>query len=172
MKLHSIVFAMVFLAGCAMSRGPAMMPGGDYQAMSSGMDAAQAQASQPGDENLTCDELQEQMLAIAQDPALQEHFQAAGTAAQKDLEQMQVGKGEIAAKSAATVMAATLPGADMAQMMAAATENQSRAAQGQARTQARMAEGQQMMSFMPKLMRGQRLIELGTARKCEWADVE
>ena len=27
----------------------------------------------------------------------------------------------------------------------------------------------QMMAFMPKLMRGQRLIELATARKCEWA---
>ena len=172
MKPFSIVVAMVFLAGCAMSRAPTAMPGGDYQAMASGMDAAQAQASQPGDENLTCDELQEQMLAIAQDPALLEHFEKAGAAAQQDLEQMQVGKGEIAAKSAATVMAATIPGADMGQMMAAAMENQSRAAQGQARTQARMAEGQQMMGFMPKLMRGQRLIELGSARKCEWADID
>ena len=27
----------------------------------------------------------------------------------------------------------------------------------------------QMMAFMPKLMRGQRLIELATARKCEWS---
>ena len=172
MKPLSIVVAMVFLAGCAMSRGPAVMPGGDYQAMASGMEAAQAQASQPGDENLTCDELQEQMLAIAQDPALQEHMKAAGAAAEQDLAQMQVGKGEIAAKSAATAIAATLPGADMGQMMAAAMENQSRAAQGQARTQARMAEGQRMMGFAPMLMRGQRLIELGTARKCEWADIE
>lgn len=37
------------------------------------------------------------------------------------------------------------------------------------RLQSRMAEGQQMMAFRPKLMRGQRLIELATARKCEWA---
>jgi hypothetical protein len=170
MKPHSIVFAIAFLTGCAMSRAPAVMPGGDYQASLKGMEAAQAQASQPGDENLTCDQLQEQMLAIAQDPALLEHFEASGAAAEKDLAQMQVGKGEIAAKSAATVMAATIPGADMGQMMAAATENQSRAAQGKARTQARMAEGQQMMGFMPKLMRGQRLIELGAARKCEWAE--
>lgn len=169
MKPHSIVFAMVFLAGCAMSRGPAVMPGQDYQAMMGGMDAAQAQASQPGDENLSCDELQEQMLAIAQDPALLQHFEASGAAAQKDMEQMQVGKGEIAAKSAATVLAATVPGADMSQMMASAMENQSRAAAGKARTQERMAQGQQMMGFMPKLMRGQRLIELGAARKCEWA---
>jgi hypothetical protein len=26
-----------------------------------------------------------------------------------------------------------------------------------------------MMAFMPQLMRGQRLIELATVRKCEWA---
>ena len=173
MKPHSIVLAMVFFAGCAMSRSPAVMPGQDYQSMMGGMEAAQAQASQPGDENLTCDQLQEQMLAIAQDPAFLQHVEAAGAAAEKDMAQMQVGKGEIAAKSAATVIAATVPGADMSHMMASAMENQSRAAQGKARTEARMAQGQQMMGFMPKLMRGQRLIELGTARKCEWAtDIE
>jgi hypothetical protein len=136
-----MVFAMVVIAGCAVSRGPAVMPGGDYQSMMSGMDAAQAEASQPGDENLTCDQLQEQTLAIAQDPAFLEHVETAGKAAEKDMAQMQTGKGEIAAKSAATVIAATVPGADMGHMMAAAMENQSRAAQGKARTEARMAEG-------------------------------
>src|SRR5688572_27182853 len=95
MKPHSIVFAMAVLAGCAMSRGPAVMPGSDYQASMKGMEAAQAQASQPGDEKLTCDELQEQMLAVAQDPAFLEHIEAAGAAAEKDRAQMQAGKGEI-----------------------------------------------------------------------------
>jgi hypothetical protein len=32
-----------------------------------------------------------------------------------------------------------------------------------------MAQGQQMMAFMPKLMRAQRLTELAMIRKCEWA---
>ena len=113
MKPHSIVFAIAVLAGCAMSRGPAVMQGGDYQTSLKGMEAAQAQASQPGDEKLTCDELQEQMLAVAQDPAFLEHFEAAGAAAEKDRAEMQAGRGEIAAKSAATVIAATLPGGDM-----------------------------------------------------------
>ena len=62
-----------------------------------------------------------------------------------------------------------VPGAAMGHMMASAAENQAKVAQGAARVQSRMAEGQQMMAFMPKLMRGQRLIELATARKCEWA---
>jgi hypothetical protein len=56
----------------------------------------------------------------------------------------------------------------MGQMMASAAENQAKVAQGAARVQSRMAEGQQMMAFMPKLMRGQRLIELAAVRKCEW----
>jgi hypothetical protein len=60
-------------------------------------------------------------------------------------------------------------GAAMGHMTASAAENQVKVAQGAARMQSRMAQGMQMMAFMPKLMRGQRLIELGTARKCEWA---
>jgi len=32
-----------------------------------------------------------------------------------------------------------------------------------------MAEEQQMMAFMPMLMRGQRLMELAIVRKYEWA---
>jgi len=34
--------------------------------------------------------------------------------------------------------------------------------------QSRMDQGQQMMAFMPMLMRGQRLVELAAVRKCEW----
>jgi hypothetical protein len=54
-------------------------------------------------------------------------------------------------------------------MTASVAENQAKVAQGAARVQARMAEGQQMMAFMPKLMRGQRLVELAMARQCAWA---
>jgi hypothetical protein len=83
--------------------------------------------------------------------------------------QMQGSQGEIAAKSAATIIASTVPGAAMGHMTASAAENQAKVAQGAARMQSRMAQGMQMMAFMPQLMRGQRLIELGPARKCEWA---
>jgi hypothetical protein len=62
-----------------------------------------------------------------------------------------------------------VPGAAMGQMVASAAENQAKAAQSAARVQSRMAEGQQMMAFMPQLLRGQRLVELAMVRKCEWA---
>jgi hypothetical protein len=136
--------------------------------MAKAMEKAQAEASKPGDEKLTCDQLQQQLVAIAQDPAYLAYVQAAGIQAQKDLAQMQVPQSEIAAKTAATMAASMVPGAAMGQMMASQAENQAKAAQSAARVQSRMDQGQQMMAFMPMLMRGQRLIELAVVRKCEW----
>ena len=171
MKPQTSVLVMALLTASALSYGQAVTPGGpqDYQAMMKAMEKAQAEASQPGDERLTCTQLQELLVGIAQDPAFVAHVKAAGTAAEKDMAQMQVPQSEIAAKTAATFIASMVPGAAMGHMMASAAENQAKVAQGATRVQARMAEGQQMMAFMPKLMRGQRLIELAMARKCEWA---
>jgi hypothetical protein len=171
MKPQSIVLGVLLFTVCTLSNGQTLPPGGpqDYQAMMQAMEKAQAEASQPGDERLTCDKLQEQLVAIAQDPAFVAHVKAAGIEARKDMAQMQAAQGEIAAKSAATVIASMVPGAALGHMVASAAENQAKAAQGAARVQSRMAEGQQMMALMPKLMRGQRLLELAMARKCDWA---
>jgi hypothetical protein len=171
MNPQSIVLAMALLTAGAPSYGQAVTPGAphDYESIVKSMEKAQADASQPGDEQLTCPQLQEQLVVIAQDPAFVAHVKAAGIAAEQDIAQMQVSQGEIAAKSAATIMASTVPGAAMGHMTASAAENQAKVAQGAARLQSRMAQGMQMMAFMPQLMRGQRLIELATARKCEWA---
>jgi len=171
MKPQSIAFVMTLLTASALSYGQTLPPVGaqDYEAMAKAMEKAQAEASQPGDERLTCDQLQQQLVAVAQDPAFLAYVQAAGVAAEKEMAQLQVPQSEIAAKSAATMVASMVPGAAMSHMMANAAENQAKVVQGVARVQARMAEGQQMMAFMPKLLRGQRLMELATVRKCEWA---
>jgi hypothetical protein len=171
MKPHSIVLVMALLTVCALSHGQTPTPGSpqDYQAMMQAMERAQAEANQPGDERLTCDALQTQLVAVAQDPAFLAHVKAAGVAAEKDLAQMQVAQSEIAAKTAATAIASMVPGAAMGHMVASATENQAKVAQGAARMQSKMADAQQMMAFMPKLLRGQRLLELAMVRKCEWA---
>jgi hypothetical protein len=171
MKPHSIVSMMALLTVAALSHGQAVMPGGqqDYQAMMQAMEKAQAEANQPGDERLTCDQLQQQVVAVAQDPAFVAHVKAAGIAAEKDMVQMQAAQSEIAAKTAATIVASMVPGAAMGHMTASAVENQAKAAQSAARVQERMAQGQQMMALMPKLMRAQRLVELAVVRKCEWA---
>ena len=120
MKPQSIVVGIALLAAYALGYAQTLPPGGaqDYEAMAKSMEKAQAEASKPGDERLTCDQLQQQLVAIAQDPAFLAYVQAAGVAAEKDMAQMQVPKSEIAAKSAATVMASMVPGAAMGQMMA------------------------------------------------------
>lgn len=170
MKPQSIVLGVALLTAFAFSYAQTLPPGSaqDYEAMAKAMEKAQAEANRPGDEKLTCDQLQQQLVAIAQDPAYLAYVQAAGVAAQKDLAQMQVPQSEIAAKTAATMAASMVPGAAMGQLMASAAENQAKAAQSAARVQSRMDQGQQMMAFMPMLMRGQRLVELAAVRKCEW----
>jgi hypothetical protein len=141
----------------------------DPQAMMKAMETAQADASKPGDEKLSCDRLEEQMVAAAQDPAVQEHVEAAGLSAQKDQAAMQAAKGQIAMQTIQTVLAATVPGAAMATTMASAAQAQTQQAQTTARVQSRMGQAQQMMAILPQLLRGQRLIELAMAKKCEWA---
>jgi hypothetical protein len=173
MKRQTIVLTLALLTGCAMPQQPrqAQLPGmsQDYQSMMQGMETAQAGASRPGDEKLTCDELQEQLVAVVQDPDLLADVEAAGVAAEKDVAQMQAAQGEVAAKSAATLIASIVPGAAMGHMMAGAAENQSSAAAGQAHMKEMMAARQQMMAHMDGIMRGQRLVELGQVQKCEWA---
>jgi len=140
MKPLSIVLGVALATACAFSFAQVPPGAQDYEAMAKAMEKAQAEASKPGDERLTCDQLQQQLVAIAQDPAYLAYVQAAGIQAQKDLAQMQIPQSEIAAKTA----------------------------QSAGRVQMRMDQGQQMMAFMPLLMRGQRLVELATVRKCEW----
>ena len=168
MKPLSIVLGVALATACTF--GYAQVPPGaqDYEAMAKAMEKAQAEASKPGDEKLTCDQLQQQLVAIAQDPAYLAYVQAAGVQAQKDLAQMQVPQSEIAAKTAATMAASMVPGAALGQVIASAAENQAKMAQSTARVQSRTDQGQQMMAFMPMLMRGQRLVELAAVRKCEW----
>ena len=71
MKPQSSVLVMALLTASALSYGQAVTPGGpqDYQAMMKAMEKAQAEANQPGDERLTCTQLQELLVGIAQDPA-------------------------------------------------------------------------------------------------------
>jgi len=169
MKPQSVMLGIALLAACVLSSAQVPPGAQDYEAMAKAMEKAQADANKPGDEKLTCDQLQQQMVAIAQDPAFLAYVQAAGVEAQKEMAQMQVPQSEIAAKTAATMAASMVPGAAMGQVMASAAENQAKAAQSAAQVQSRMAQGQQMMAFMPMLMRGQRLTELAMLRKCAWA---
>lgn len=174
MKRQLVDFALAVLAtGMLHSQtvSAQALPGGaqDYGEMMNAMQAAQAEASQPGDESLTCDQLQEQIVAVANDPVFQAFVQASGAKAQEDLAAVEAAKGEIAAQTAQTIVASMVPGGAMAQVGASAAQVPAQQAQATQRVQSMMMQGQQVMEFMPKLMRGQRLVELAAGRNCEWA---
>jgi hypothetical protein len=144
--------------------------------------AAQASASRPGDDALSCEALQAEMVSIAQamqqDPALQ----SMAVQAQADLAKMQEAQQGAEAQAQASgprfgqmvrgMAAGVIPGADRAN---AAAQQAAAAAQAQ-QAQAQASENLQRMSAMSQgaaalagpAMRGQRVIELAQARSCAW----
>jgi hypothetical protein len=140
----------------------------DPQAMMKAMEDAQAAAKQPGDEKLTCSQLEEKVLAVSQDPAFQAHVQAMGASSEAHMAASQATQTKRAARTAATIAAATVPGVGMGQLVASKAEHQGLIAQGRARQQSMLSQAQDAMRHMPLLMRAQRLMELGAAKRCEW----
>jgi hypothetical protein len=144
----------------------------NYQAMMKAMQDAQTQASRPGDEKLDCDALQDQMITVVQDPALLAQIEAAGKAAEQDkAAAMKAAKAQAAAQAARTLMSSIVPGGAMLGFMGDAASAQAQGAQAAGNIQSRMQMGQDMMQHLPKLLRGQRLIELGVVKKCEFAAI-
>jgi hypothetical protein len=171
---RTLPFALAVLAGGALTahvawaQVPANAP--DPQAMVKAMEDARAAASRPGDENLTCEQLQEEFIAAAMDPALQAKVQAAGAQAEKDMAAMENAQAEIAAQTATTVAGSVVPGASMGAMAATAANAEAAKARGTERLQSRMAQAANMTAALPALMRGERLMQLAVAKKCEWAE--
>src|SRR4051812_23862389 len=94
----------------ALVAGSAGAQAQDYQAMSQAMEKAQAEASRPGDEKLTCDQLEEQLVSVTQKPEFQAHVEAVGADARKKQEAMKIAEGQIALQTFRTVMMAATAG--------------------------------------------------------------
>lgn len=159
MQLHpAILFSL--LAGLA---GPvaAQM---NYSDMQAAMQAAQAAANRPGDETLTCEQLQAELNSSATSPGLQSSIASAGAAEQERAAPAPSGQ----AQAAATLLGSVLPGADMAGLAAGAARGQAQGAQASANLQQHTAQSQNMMGNLPQMMRGQRVLDLAQARNCAW----
>lgn len=163
MNMRLISLGLVIYAGAAWPQAQ------DYQAMMQAMDKAQAEAAKPGDDKLTCGQLEDQLVAVAQDPDLLAYVDAAGAQAQKDQEAMNAAKGQIAMQALRAALMSTMPGAAMPGMVSAQAQATAQGAQAMKRNQDRMEQAQKMTAMMPKLMRGQRVLELAVAKNCEWA---
>jgi hypothetical protein len=148
----------------------------DYEALSANMEqsmaAAQAQAVRPGDEALTCEQLEGEIATTMQDPAVQSVVAQNGAEAQAQIDQMNAAQGRMRTQMAASmflgIASAFIPGLGYAQM----AQQQAMAAQQQQQAQQNMAQmmemGQRMQAIMPQMMRGQRVYELAQAQQCEF----
>jgi hypothetical protein len=162
--------ARLLCLALALVAGSAGVQAQDYQAMSQAMEKAQAEASRPGDEKLSCDQLEEQLISVTQNPEFQAYVQAAGADAQKKQEAMKIAEGEVALQTFRTVMMAAIPGAGFPGMASAQAQANAQGASATNQMGERMEQAKKMMALMPLMMRGQRVIELATAKQCEWAE--
>jgi hypothetical protein len=157
-------------SGCSMARRSSPPPSsagmGDFMAQYT---AAQKAAVRAGDEALSCDALQTQLLAMNQDPAVQDYLQSAGAMVQQDAAAGQQGEARAATQTALTLMSSLGSMGAMAGMTGMAAQHQSQQVDAMRNMQQRAAQMQQMMAILPQMLRGQRLTELAQQRKCSWA---
>ncbi|HYD73289.1 MAG TPA: hypothetical protein VEF55_09130 [Candidatus Binatia bacterium] len=165
-----------FVSMIAITAALAMTPAAaqDYEAMAAEMEQsmaeAQAAAVRPGDDQLTCEQLESEMVASMQDPAVQSVVAQNGAWAQGQLDQMNAAQGQMRAQMATSmfmgIVGSFIPGFGYAQM----AQQQMMAAQQQRQAEQNMAQmmemGQRMQTIMPQMMRGQRLYELGQSKQC------
>jgi hypothetical protein len=138
---------------------------GDLQ---SSLSAAEAAAKRPGDESLSCDALQSELVASARDPAVQSFVAKSGAAAQEKIDAMNSAAAGMAAQSAITIMSSVVPGGAWAGHAANVAQAQAGQAQAARNMQQQMQQAQEMMTIMPQLMRGQRVMDLAQQKDCKW----
>jgi hypothetical protein len=173
-----IALSLALLAGGTLAAGnaapQAVAPGmlgtpQDYQAMMKAMETAQAEANRPGDEKLGCEELESQFTELMNDPALKARIEAAGAAAQGDMSTVAAAQGAVAASTAASAAASMTPGGQWAALAAAVGQAQAAQAAAAARSGQQAELAKAALEMLPQLLRGERLINLASVKKCEWA---
>jgi hypothetical protein len=152
----------------------------DYEAMAAQMQQSQADAQaaavHPGDDALTCEQLETEMTTTMQDPNVQAAVAANGADAQAQMDQMNAARGQMRAQMATSmfmgIASSFIPGlgyAQMAQQQAMASQYQRQATQNMAQM---MEMAQRMQTIMPQLMRGQRVYELAQAKQCAFTQAQ
>ena len=155
----------------ALCVGSAGVQAQDYQAMAKAMEKAQAEAVKPGDDQLTCEQLEQQLFAMTQTPEFQAHVEATGAEAEKRQAEMKLDKGQVAVQTFRAALMTSMPGAAMTGMAQAQSQAMTQGMQGMKQMKERAERAQKMVSLLPALMRGQRVIELAAAKQCGWAEM-
>ncbi|RYD15938.1 MAG: hypothetical protein EOP90_03810 [Lysobacteraceae bacterium] len=171
MKPTCIALAsLLAVIAIAPAHGAEPPAGRDPEALRQALAAAQAGATRPGDDALDCAQLQQELMTTTTDPALQAQVQSMGAQAQKNMDAMQAAQADVARGTSTTAAGAMVPGASGPAFAAAVADAEAAKARGAARMQERIASTDQITAMMPQMMRGQRVIDLARARRCDWVE--
>jgi hypothetical protein len=171
-----IAAATILMTSMVFSAPPALAQDGtgDMQAAGVRLQAEQAQAQanagRPGDELLTCDQIQAEMGATMNTAEMQTQTAEIEASARRQQELQEEAseraRGQVATGIVTGIIASFIPGAGYAQaaaMQAQAAQQQAAAAESQSEMAGMIGN---MSNMMPAMMRGQRLGELAQARDC------
>lgn len=171
---------MVGIAGVAGAQegNPGAMPDPTQDPM---LAAMLAEAAKPGDDTLTCEQLQAEIAAIGTDPQVQAVMQEQGAYAQEQLAKVQGAQQQAEATQARqpsiagqmftgflTGMIPPNPVTGYAQQAAAAAQGAKQSAEAEKNMQDMMANMEKTMTIMPQIMRGAHVAQLAQARGCEF----
>lgn len=159
---------LVALCCANATSGNAQTPASTYTDLQSALEKAQASAHRPGDESLTCEALQSDLVTAARHPAVQSFVAKAGADAEQRMAAMKDATSRVAAQMALTVFSSIVPGGAWAGQSIGAAQAQAQQAQAASNIQHAMQQAQELIGIMPQLLRGQRVIELAQARDCAW----
>ena len=133
---------------------------------------AQADAIHPGDDDLTCDQIQAEMATTMNSQEVRTNTAEMGETARAQQQRAHDMQGQMAAQvgvgMVTGVISSFVPGAGYAQQAIVAAQmrqQQAQAAQGQQEMSGMMGN---MSAMMPQMMRGQRLYQLADAKHCEF----
>jgi hypothetical protein len=161
----ALAFAALWMTSAAAQDGAQGM-----QAMEAATARAQADAIRPGDENLSCEQLQAEFTAVMNHPAMQTNAAQAGAWAQEQQQRMKEARGRAMRQAGVGIVtgivSSFIPGAgyiQQAQQMAQAGRQRAQAAENQREI---MALGANMQEMLPYAYRGQRIYELAQRKEC------
>jgi hypothetical protein len=141
---------------------------------------AQAKANRPNDSKLSCNAMQEEVVALMHDPTVTAVAVQNGAVAQQQLDEMEKQKGAAQARAATGIASGIfmgiassfIPGLGMITGRSQGAAMQAQAAQMQAQTAANNEQmvvmADRMITILPQIMRANHLLELGQAKKCDW----
>jgi hypothetical protein len=147
-------------------------PMAQYQKLGEAMEKAEREAVRPGDERLDCGALEQQLVSAVNAPAVQDYIAKAGRQAEQDRARIRPDPAAMTAQAAVTAFSSIVPGGGWLGMAAAAGQAAGAHAQAAQTLQQRMQQANDMVAILPNMVRGQRLIELAQAKKCDWAPAE